>query len=97
MGIHGGWILDLPHSGVKLTYLRVFKNANNHMRCFGSALSEVIGQNWTKEVDAPLNCMVKSLKNLPSNETPVIFMLVRDPLSHFVSAFTELVWRQPSD
>ena len=94
VGIHGGWILDLPHSGVKLTYLRVFKNANNHMRCFGSALSEVIGQNWTKEVDALGNSVVKSLKNLPSNETPVIFMLVRDPLSHFVSAFTEHVWRQ---
>ena len=93
-GVHGGWILDLPLSGVKLTYLRVFKNANNHMRCFGSALSEVIGQNWTKQVDAMGHSVVKSLKNLPSSQTPVIFMLVRDPLSHFVSAFTEHVWRQ---
>ena len=41
----------LPHSVDELAYLRVLLNANNHMSSFGSALSEVFGQNWSKQVE----------------------------------------------
>lgn len=41
----------LPHSVDELAYLRVLLNANNYMSSFGSALSEVFGQNWSKQVE----------------------------------------------
>ena len=64
------------------------------MRCFGRSLAKRNALQWSKEVDVTGDHTLDKLKSLPSNDTSVVFSLTRDPLNHFVSGFTEHVYRQ---
>lgn len=76
-------MLDLKDQ--TLGYLRVYKNANNFITCVAAKLSNVTGTAYRAH-----HGTVEFADELKNSR---LFMVVRDPITHFISGYTEYIFR----
>ena len=91
----GGYSVDLDDA-TSLVYMRIWKCANNNMRCFGTALdalnttSGFQTQEWGKMEPV-------ALRKQAGGKKALMFSLLREPLGHYLSGFNEMLFRRQDE
>lgn len=90
----GGWTVDLDNV-TTLVYMRIWKNANDNMECFGRALHSVL-KSKSKYNYAGMNggMELQAVKARKQGKSPLMFTLIREPLGHYKSAYNEVLFRR---
>lgn len=87
----GGWILNLPGENRQLTYLRTWKADSENLLCYGANFSSRLGDaaGYRELIFGEPFGWVNEYLHKQLREGGDAFMLVREPLSHFLSGYNE--------